>query len=284
MNPLPHTGLNLEAEAINLRIRWFGLVFGFAYTTFGSPAPETGRLDALLGLGLLYTLLDTRASRRGEVLLGRWPLVISSLEALFIGFLSYLDGDPQSPFRYYYFLSVICCAVRHPPRVTYMTCLIDAGAATFFFLMDASPGRPIFPLVSLAVALAWVGWASSALSRLLKDAGDRLAELNSALRENQLHLEVRIGERTRELQETQAQLMHQDKMAGFGLLAAGIAHEVGNPLTAISSLIQLTQSRPTDAAGGRTDAVDLRRTHADPGHPARAGVIQSAGLDRARPV
>jgi two-component system NtrC family sensor kinase len=94
--------------------------------------------------------------------------------------------------------------------------------------------------------LVWVTWAASSLSQLLKEIGDHLGRLNVALRENQAQLESRIEERTRELQESQAQLMHQDKMAGFGLLAAGIAHEVGNPLTSISSLIQMMEKRDCD--------------------------------------
>ena len=35
-------------------------------------------------------------------------------------------------------------------------------------------------------------------------------------------------------------------MAAFGLLAAGIAHEVGNPLAALSSLVQMLQRRGPD--------------------------------------
>src|SRR5262249_4983306 len=77
--------------------------------------------------------------------------------------------------------------------------------------------------------------------------GEHLGRLNTALRENQVQLEARIAERTRELQEAQAHLLHQEKMAAFGLLAAGIAHEVGNPLTSISSLVQMLQRRDGDS-------------------------------------
>lgn len=44
-----------------------------------------------------------------------------------------------------------------------------------------------------------------------------------------------------EQRKLQARLVHQEKMAAFGLLAAGIAHDLGNPLSSIEMYLQLLQ-------------------------------------------
>jgi len=49
-----------------------------------------------------------------------------------------------------------------------------------------------------------------------------------------------------ERKKLEAQIMHQEKMASLGLMAAGIAHEVGNPLTSISTIVQVFQRKTDD--------------------------------------
>ena len=245
MSPTPPRW-NRASQAIVLKIRWFGLILGYVYVNFGSRAPDLLILNAILGLGAAYTILNTWYSARGSAFLDEYPLAISFLEAVFIGLLCYFDNDIDSPFRYYYLLSLICCAIRHPRRITVITCLLDC--VSYGLLSLALPPGPAgrFSVFLLLAVLVWVTWAASAMAELLKDYSNNLEVLNTALRDNQALLETRIAERTTELQETQAQLMHQEKMAGFGLLAAGIAHEVGNPLTSISTLIQMLERRDCD--------------------------------------
>src|SRR5438552_5816251 len=133
----------LAAETIAVKIRWFGLLVGYVLVNV-SPMADASRpiLNAILTVGAVYALVDAYYSLRGRVFLGRYPLVISSMEALFIGLLCYYHGGLQSSFRYYYLLSLICCAIRHSSRVTLATYALHCTRlAGLFAAIHEAPRR-----------------------------------------------------------------------------------------------------------------------------------------------
>lgn len=66
----------------------------------------------------------------------------------------------------------------------------------------------------------------------------RQREMEEELKNYTEHLEKIVQERTRRLRETQEQMIHREKIAALGEIAAGVAHEIGNPLSSLSSIIR----------------------------------------------
>jgi PAS domain S-box-containing protein len=76
------------------------------------------------------------------------------------------------------------------------------------------------------------------ISRFLEISHD-FTERKMQEEETRRRLELIVEERTRELQETHAKLLHKDKMASLGKLAASVVHEINNPIAGILNLVLL---------------------------------------------
>jgi len=87
---------------------------------------------------------------------------------------------------------------------------------------------------------------NSMTNRLRKSRGERLAWERT--------LQQKVEEATHDLQIAQAEAARSEKLASVGLLAAGIAHELNNPLTGVLTFSHLVRKQMPD---GSPEAEDL---------------------------
>jgi two-component system NtrC family sensor kinase len=66
-------------------------------------------------------------------------------------------------------------------------------------------------------------------------------------------LERKVEEKTGELRLAEAKTIHADKLASVGLLAAGIAHEINNPLTGVLTFAHLVRAKLPEASAEAED-------------------------------
>ena len=93
------------------------------------------------------------------------------------------------------------------------------------------------PIATLAAAAERVG------------AGDLSTEITIEQDDELGHLGRRFNAMTRDLRDHQARLLQSERLAGLGRVAAGIAHELNNPLGVILGYARLLRNKP-----GGTDA------------------------------
>lgn len=71
-------------------------------------------------------------------------------------------------------------------------------------------------------------------------------QLEEALKQYTLELEDKVERGTATAIKLEQQVLHSEKLAALGRLAAGVAHEINNPLTSISTFTQLLREMAQD--------------------------------------
>src|SRR5438046_7669413 len=132
------------------------------------------------------------------------------------------------------------------------------GVGTMLFVTSFAP-EGTFALVMLMVALevgVFVVFGRHLVSRLVLWPLERVVATADAVADGDLErrapdaetrdfstLAERINRMTDHLVDAQGQLVRSEKLASIGRLAAGIAHEVGNPLGAIGTYVEVLRRR-----------------------------------------
>jgi len=140
--------------------------------------------------------------------------------------------------------------VAHPDRPRWEHHFLQARIAPALQLIELEiqpSGRKSFPAQLICRTSAPGADGPSGLSVALLDITDRRrAEEELQLRRSEEERERRVEEQFRSserLRKTQLLLMQADKLAAIGLLAAGVAHEINNPLTYVKSNVCMTEER-----------------------------------------
>jgi hemerythrin-like metal-binding protein len=167
--------------------------------------------------------------------------------------------------------------------------LIDGGATPADALAQSQPNgaddRARKALVSAMLDLyGVVGERNRALeesNEKLRQAGRQLAETNQLLEQRVEARTAELSEALHRMERTQSQLLQSEKMAAIGQLAAGVAHEINNPIGFVNSNIGTLRkyvAQLVDAIGALTPLLDA----VDRDHPARqraAEALRRADID-----
>jgi signal transduction histidine kinase len=172
--------------------------------------------------------------RRAALLLVAWVQLLLDFAAN--AMLVMWTGGLLSPLMRLYVLHMVFASLLLPRRMAY------AGAAaaiviqaTALFLAGQLPAEAYAHLVgaSQAVVLFLVVFLTNHITRDLRRQHRRLVKQNR-----------RITRMSRLARRQQRALVQHEKMVALGQMAAGISHEIANPLASMDSLLQLVARKP----------------------------------------
>jgi signal transduction histidine kinase len=197
--------------------------FAAAYLETRQGWPTLHRAIAAIGAGSL--VLSAVALVRDDDLV-KLALMVSFLamvmSLVLAGVLATRSGVPNGPYFLAAWTVLIACATVYV--VGAVGALQIAGSLADAALKVGSAAEATLLSLGLGNRL-----------RLLRDGERRAQALLLAEREEHARmLEARVEERTGELRAAQDLLVRQERLATLGRLAAGVGHEVGNPLNFVA--------------------------------------------------
>ncbi|CAG0961101.1 two-component system, NtrC family, sensor kinase [Phycisphaerales bacterium] len=241
-----------------MRLRWVAgaliVAFGFIHWRWLDLYPI--RFEPIfLGLGVLAYNAILRGVVRARPALAfkfkplmRFASLQLHLDILCLTILAAWTGGLSSPVLSVFFFHMIFASLLQPRARAYGIAL--AAVAAVALALAVSSQWPATPKDSI-IAAAWVCTLLGTV--FLTDRVARALYLRELARTRQLN---RIRDLSSAMRAQHNAMVQGEKMAAMGQLAAGIAHEINNPLASMDSVLQLMQRHPNSP---RPDAVSTLR-------------------------
>lgn len=249
------------------------LLLGFATTRLGARAIDRERREAAAGMARAFLALDAVEAEHLEQLVGAGGVVgveVFDGDAVVavageVGHAAIERRDGTRLVRVHLDSAEVSTAGALPGL---LFLYVGLTAAVILLLTYVLLTRLIVrPLAALTRASERVAAGketqvpiegTAELARLAVSFNDMQKQLLRDREELRARLED-LEATTTELRATQRSLVRSEKLASVGRLAAGIAHEIGNPLSAIQGLLELVEGGDLDAQTEREFLARVRK-------------------------